>query len=77
MNHKLPVGSIITIRNKEDKYFIVGKNIEKDSIKYDYMCSKYPYGWIENSNFYFFNDEEVDRLYFLGNINGMRSDKNG
>lgn len=74
MNEKLPVGSVIIINNKEDKYFIVGKDIEKDGIKYDYMCIVYPYGWVVNQAFYFFQDEEVDSLAFLGNINRFRSD---
>ena len=74
MEDKLPVGSIIKIRNKKDRYIIIGKNVEEKDIVYDYMCSNYPYGLLLERNCYYFQDADVESLCFLGNINDIRSE---
>ncbi len=70
MNSVLPVGSVITIKDKSDKYIIIGKNIETPDNKYDYCCVVYPYGFlIDKQSLYYFNDTDVKELVINGNIN--------
>lgn len=75
MSNKLPVGSIIRIKNKKQKYLIIGKNIKNKDIIYDYMCEEYPYGILLGRNSFYYQDEDVKSLCFLGNINDIGSEK--
>ena len=69
MNNKLPIGSVIKIKNDSNRYIIIGKNVTKENTKYDYYCAKYPYGFVPGQELFYIQDEEVDLLCFLGNIN--------
>lgn len=69
MDKKLPVGSVIRVRNLTEKYIIIGKDIIENDITYDYMCCNYPYGLIPEKDCCFFQDKDVESLCFLGNIN--------
>ena len=66
---KLPIGSIVEFSGNKTKLMIIGKDIIKNNIKYDYMCVVYPYGYIKEQNFVYANDESVVLLWHLGNIN--------
>lgn len=73
MKDILPIGSIIEINtiDKKDnnKYFIVGRNIKHNDKLYDYVCLKYPFGYVQNMDFTYINDQEVKYLHHLGDIN--------
>ncbi|MBR2827866.1 MAG: DUF4176 domain-containing protein [Bacilli bacterium] len=70
MNKLLPVGTLIKVNNKSEKYLIIGKRITKlENDIYDYMCVPYPYGYVENVECLFFNDEDVVSYIYLGNMN--------
>ena len=56
MEDKLPIGSIIKIKNRKERYIILGKNIENNNMKYDYMCSNYPYGFVLERECFFFQE---------------------
>ncbi len=66
---KLPVGSVIKIKNKKEKYIIIGRNVFIDKKIKDYLCVVYPYGYTKEIDFVYFDDEEAEFLCFLGNIN--------
>ena len=68
-NEILSLGSVIRVKNKKEKYVIIGKHVIKDEKKYDYLCIPYPSGFHDFSEFLYINDDEVTSLYFLGNIN--------
>ena len=70
MKKYLPVGSVISIKNREGKFVIIGVNVMHDGKNYNYMCIAYPYGFsLDYELELYFNDDEVDILYFLGNTN--------
>lgn len=70
MKSYLPVGSVISIKNRKGKFVIVGLNVMHDNKNYDYMCIAYPYGVLLGLNLeLYFNDDDVDILYFVGNTN--------
>ncbi len=70
MNSVLPIGTVVKIKDKKEKYVIIGKNIKKDDKQYDYNCVIFPYGFQTDRNCtYCFNDEDVEGIEYLGNIN--------
>lgn len=70
MNSKLPVGSVIKIKNKKDRYIIIGKSVKVTEKVFDYCCVIYPYGYlVDKTSIYYFNDTEVECAEFIGNIN--------
>ncbi len=69
MKKKLPMGTLIEIKNKTDKYLIVGKNIKKDEVIFDYLCVKYPYGFVKGEKNICVNDEDITYIVCLGDIN--------
>ena len=71
MNSFLPVGSVITIQNdqnKHQKYVILGyfptTNEEKPKV-FDYLCYMYPDG-VKNKKSFFVNEEDIDDILFIG-----------
>ena len=68
-NKILPLGTVVRVKDKKEKYVIVGRRVIKDDKKYDYLCLTYPYGFNDLTDFLYINDEEVTSMYFLGNIN--------
>ena len=68
-NEKLPIGTVIRINGRNQKYIIVGKNIKVNDITYDYMCAIYPYGMTDDKECTYFNDTEVKSICHLGDIN--------
>lgn len=69
MDSLLPLGTIIKVNNDKKYYVVVGKNINKDNKKYDYMCYEYPYGYNELKEAKFFVEKNVMSVCFMGNVN--------
>ena len=53
----------------KERYVILGRHVENNKIRYDYLCLVYPYGYHDNSEFLYINDSDVTSMYFLGDIN--------
>ena len=68
MKEMLPIGSVIEIGSTA-KYLIVGKNVKHENKSYDYVCLNYPFGYVQNMDFKYINNDEVTTLDFLGDIN--------
>ena len=68
-NKILPLGTVIRVKEKKERYVIIGRRVIKDDKNYDYLCVTYPYGFNDLIDFLYINDEEVTSMYFLGNIN--------
>ena len=65
----LPIGSVILLKNGQKRLMIVGYAqvyLKDKKNVYDYMGVVYPEGMINIKNFYFFNHEEIEKVYYIG-----------
>lgn len=69
MNEMLPLGTIIKIFDKEEKYIIIGKFIKKEDKLFDYKCAIYAQGISFEFQVIDINNSDVEMVYFLGNVN--------
>ena len=65
----LPIGSVIKPKNAEGLLMIVGKlqymNGDTNTL-YDYSAITYPTGWVSAEDMYMFNQDQIERIYFVG-----------
>lgn len=68
MKELLPIGSVLTIKNGTKRLMIVGRlqNLTGSDEIYDYASVLYPEGLIDSHHFYLFNQEDIERLYYIG-----------
>ena len=66
---KLPLGTIVKLVGRDDKYVIAGLNVNNNEYSFDYLCLRFPLGYFENTNYVFVNDDSVESVCFLGDIN--------
>ena len=67
MNQNLPNGSVIKTKDSNDILIIIGQlKVDND---YDYICVKYPYGFLEIEDFHYVKRKDVVSLVCLGDIN--------
>lgn len=69
MNNMLPIGTVIKVRENNNRYIIVGRLRLDKNAEYEYICTLYPYGYLEIKDFFYFKLSEVDTIVFLGDIN--------
>jgi len=69
MSEELPIGTVVELKDKNGEYLIIGRNVKKGEEKYDYSCVTYPYGYVENEDFIYVQEEDVISIVFLGDIN--------
>jgi len=64
----LPLGSVVTLQEGEKKLMICGRmQIMSGSEEvYDYSACTYPEGILKPDEMYFFNNEAIENIYFLG-----------
>ena len=65
----LPIGSVILLKKGQKKLMIVGYTqiyLKNKSEIYDYMGCVYPEGMINIKNFYFFNHEDIEEVFYVG-----------
>ena len=69
-NHILPLGSVVTLKRGDIKLIIVGRaqlfNNGGTIGYFDYSALGYPQGVIAQSEFAFFNDEDIEKVLFEG-----------
>lgn len=68
MEKYLPLGSIVTLENGNKKIMICGRiqeHVEQQQL-YDYCACLYPEGIIDPKELYLFNNNQIDRVYFIG-----------
>ena len=58
----LPIGSVCSIDNSNNKYMVIG--YKKND--YDFVSVLYPDGYLNNENFIYFNEGQVNEIYSLG-----------
>lgn len=65
-NKYLALGSIVTIKNDNKKYMIIGINQTDGQAEYDYSAVLYPFGLMDINNLYLFNNYFIDNIIFEG-----------
>jgi hypothetical protein len=68
MDDLLPIGSVVLLRGGMKKVMIIGR-LQRQEITnkvWDYSGCLYPEGIIDPQNMYLFNNDSIDRLYFVG-----------
>ena len=68
MKEYLPLGSVITLKNGSKRLMVVGRlqnQIGSNDI-YDYAAVLWPEGLVDSKHFYLFNQEDLDKLYYIG-----------
>lgn len=68
MNEYLPLGSVVQLRGGLKKVMICGRLQQQTGteIVWDYSACLYPEGIINPQELYLFNNDSIDRLYFVG-----------
>ena len=64
----LPIGSVVTLEGSNAPVMIYGhlqKNLNTNKI-YDYIGCDYPLGIIDTDQCYLFQDEDIEKLCFVG-----------
>ena len=75
MKELLPIGSVVssdivkTELKGYNKYVIIGRSVKCDYKDFDYLCVKYPFGFIDEMRFFYINESDITSLIFLGDIN--------
>ncbi len=64
----LPIGSVVLLKEGKKKLMICGRiQVREGSDKiYDYSACLYPEGLLGPNSIFFFNDEDINRVYFIG-----------
>lgn len=68
LQHLLPLGTILTLKEGEKKVMIVGRiqKHEESGKLYDYAGVLYPEGMISSKELYLFYAEDIEYLYHIG-----------
>lgn len=62
----LPLGTVVTIKNNNFFYMIVGYTQRISDNTYDYIVVKYPIGFVDFNTLAFFNHENIEEIIYLG-----------
>ena len=64
----LPIGSVVLLRGAKTKLMIMGRILSNDAMEeiYDYVGCIYPLGMTGEDNNYFFNREDIEKVFFVG-----------
>ncbi len=65
----LPIGTIVLLKNSEQKLMIIGYCTTEDNKPekiYDYNGCIYPVGIVSINKTFLFDHDQIDKIYFLG-----------
>ena len=65
----LPLGSVVTIKNNDFFYMIVGYTQKISDNTYDYIVVKYPIGFVDFNTLAFLNHDNIETIIYLGSYN--------
>lgn len=68
MKDLLPIGSVVVLKKGTKKLMIMGRlqlNVKEKKL-YDYAGCLWPEGYMDKEHCYVFNNDDIDRLYYLG-----------
>lgn len=68
MKEFLPLGSVVLLKEGNKKLMICGRyqKAVATNIIYDYAGCYYPEGLISSKDLFLFNNEQIDRVYYVG-----------
>lgn len=64
----LPIGSVVLLNGATRRLMICGR-VQTDvstGLTYDYSACLYPEGIVDSSSLYMFNNENIQRIFFIG-----------
>ena len=64
----LPIGSVVMLKGGSHRLMVAGRIQACKGVTnvYDYSGVPFPEGMIDSSSMYFFDQEDIERLYFVG-----------
>ena len=68
MKKYLPIGSVVLLKESQKRIMIVGvkqKQVGSDKV-WDYSACLYPEGILDPDKLFLFDNEQIERLYFIG-----------
>lgn len=68
MKKYLPIGSVVLLKESQKRIMIVGvkqKQVGSDKV-WDYSACLYPEGILDPDKLFLFDNEQIERLYFVG-----------
>ncbi len=68
MKSLLPIGSVVLLKGGEKRLMICGR-IQTDvatGVTYDYSACYYPEGMINSKELFMFNNDNIQKLFFIG-----------
>ena len=67
-NKFLTIGSVVLLKDAEKRLMITGRLVtrEDDNQIYDYTGCLFPEGITSSTEMYFFNNENIGKIYFVG-----------
>lgn len=68
MKKYLPIGSVVLLKESQKRIMIVGvkqKQVGSEKV-WDYSACLYPEGILDPDKLYLFDNEQIERLYFVG-----------
>ena len=68
MKELLPLGSVVILKGAEKRLMICGRiqtNVATNEV-YDYSACPYPEGLISSKEIIMFNNESIEKVYFIG-----------
>ena len=68
MKTYLPIGSVVLLKGGNKRVMIYGRQQTQTATgkEWDYIACLYPEGNINEEHMYLFNEEEIEKIYFLG-----------
>ena len=69
MNKDLPLGTVVKLKNENNKVMISGVYCRQGKKMYKYIGVLYPYGSMSEELVLYFNDEDIEEIIFIGNTN--------
>lgn len=72
MKDFMPIGSVVTLKKGTKRIMICGRLQERDEDKkvFDYCACYYPEGILNPDELFLFNNEDIDRVFFVGHQDG-------
>lgn len=64
----LTIGSVVLLKDAEKRLMITGRVVtrENDDAIYDYTGCLFPEGLTSSTEMYFFNHENINKVYYVG-----------
>ena len=70
MKNYFPLGTVVLLKEATKSLIIIGIMQQDDEGNvYDYIACMFPEGYIDDETFFLFNQEDIEKVIFVGCIN--------